>query len=66
LPVGASLLIRMHEATDMSIRELRDFMGDRRTTFRMKDAQRKPQQSKNHKSYLFGGTSGAFNQLTWR
>jgi hypothetical protein len=31
LPVGASLLIRMHEVTGMSIRDLRDLMGDRRT-----------------------------------
>lgn len=35
LPVGASLLIRMHEATGMSIRELRDLMGDRRKHWRM-------------------------------
>lgn len=30
LPVGASLLIRMHEETGLSIRELRALMGDRR------------------------------------
>lgn len=30
LPVGASLLIRMHEVSDLSIRELRTLMGDRR------------------------------------
>ena len=34
LPVGASLLIRMHEASDLSIRELRDLMGDRRRNYR--------------------------------
>jgi hypothetical protein len=34
LPVGASLLIRMHEVTDMSIRDLRDLMGDRRDKYR--------------------------------
>ncbi|MDB5770735.1 MAG: hypothetical protein V7606_2581 [Burkholderiales bacterium] len=45
LPVGASLLIRMHEATDMSIRELRDLMGDRRTKYRLSDAQGKPKSS---------------------
>ncbi|MDB5841081.1 MAG: hypothetical protein JWQ23_3033 [Herminiimonas sp.] len=33
LPVGASLLIRMHEVTDMSIKELRDLMGDRRENY---------------------------------
>jgi hypothetical protein len=37
LPVGASLLIRMHEVSDMSIRELRDLMGDRRTKYRASD-----------------------------
>ena len=30
LPVGASLLIRMHEESGLSIRELRTLMGDRR------------------------------------
>lgn len=34
LPVGASMLIRMHEVSDMSIRELRDLMGDRRGKYR--------------------------------
>jgi hypothetical protein len=34
LPVGASMLIRMHEETELSIRELRDLMGDRRSKFR--------------------------------
>lgn len=42
LPVGASLLIRMHEVTDLSIRELRDLMGDRRTKYRFSDSQGKP------------------------
>ncbi len=42
LPVGASLLIRMHEVTQMSIRDLRDLMGDRRTKYRLSDAQGKP------------------------
>ena len=42
LPIGASLLIRMHEVTDLSIRELRDLMGDRRTKYRLSDAQGKP------------------------
>lgn len=34
LPVGASMLIKMHEATGYSIRELRDLMGDRRKCYR--------------------------------
>lgn len=31
--VGARLLIRMHETTDISIRELRELMDDRRTNY---------------------------------
>ena len=42
LPVGASLLIRMHEVSDLSIRELRELMGDRREKFRISDKQFKP------------------------
>jgi len=42
LPVGASLLIRMHEVTDLSIKELRSLMGDRRNKFRISDKQFKP------------------------
>ena len=42
LPVGASLLIRMHEVSDMSIKELRDIMGDRREKFRISPVHFKP------------------------
>jgi hypothetical protein len=42
LPVGASLLIRMHEVSDLSIRDLRMLMGDRRDKFRISDKQFKP------------------------
>ena len=42
LPVGASLLIRMHEVTNLSIRELRELMGDRRGKYRISDKQFKP------------------------
>lgn len=42
LPVGASLLIRMHEVTDLSIKDLRMLMGDRRNKFRISDKQFKP------------------------
>ena len=45
LPVGASLLIRMHEVSDLSIRELRRLMGDRRSKFRISDKQFKPKRS---------------------
>jgi plasmid maintenance system antidote protein VapI len=37
LPIGASLLIRMNNVTGMSIRDLRDLMGDRRTKYRLQD-----------------------------
>ena len=42
LPVGASMLIRMHEISDMSIAELRMLMGDRREKFRISAEQFKP------------------------
>lgn len=42
LPVGASLLIRMHEVSDLSIKDLRTLMGDRRDKFRISDKQFKP------------------------
>src|ERR1700710_191725 len=46
LPVGASMLIRMHEVSNMDIRELRELMGDRRTKYRLSDAQGKPKPEK--------------------
>lgn len=42
LPVGASMLIRMHEASGKDIHELRELMGDRRMKYRLSDAQGKP------------------------
>jgi hypothetical protein len=45
LPVGASLLIRMHEVSDLSIAELRVLMGDRREKFRISDKQFKPKET---------------------
>ncbi|MBC7490665.1 MAG: hypothetical protein H7240_12565 [Glaciimonas sp.] len=42
LPVGASLLIRMHEVSSLTISELRALMGDRREKFRISDKQFKP------------------------
>jgi hypothetical protein len=38
LPVGASILIRMHEVTRFSILELREMMGDRRAKYRYGEA----------------------------
>jgi len=34
LPVGATMLISMHEVSGISIKDLRDLMGDRRQRFR--------------------------------
>ena len=34
LPIGAAILIRIHEASDLSISELRHILGDRRKRFR--------------------------------
>ena len=42
LQVSASLLIRMHEGSDLSIEDLRLLMGDRRNKFRISDQQFKP------------------------
>jgi hypothetical protein len=42
LPVTASLLIRMHEVSALSITELRQLMGDRRGKFRISDKHFKP------------------------
>lgn len=44
LPVGASLLIRMHEVSELSIRDLRELMGDRRAKFRISPEQFKPKE----------------------
>jgi hypothetical protein len=38
LPLGASVLIRMHEVSGLSIRELRALMGDRRQSYRVSDS----------------------------
>lgn len=42
LPVGASMLIRLHEETGLNVRELRDLMGDRRGNYRYGDGHGKP------------------------
>lgn len=56
LPVGASLLIRMHEVSDLSIRDLRILMGDRREKFRISDKQFKPKEDVGASA---GGSSAA-------
>lgn len=42
LPVSASLLVRMHEVSELSIRDLRNIMGDRRLKYRISPEQYKP------------------------
>lgn len=39
LAIGASLLIRMHDITGLTVRELRALMGDRREKYRLSSAQ---------------------------
>lgn len=41
LPVGGSLLIRIHEKSEISIRELRYMLGDRRGTQRLSNGPNK-------------------------
>lgn len=43
LPVGASILIRMHEISDLSIRDLRYLMGDCRDKFHQGDLMASPE-----------------------
>jgi hypothetical protein len=35
LPIGGIMLLRMHDASGLSIKDLRDLMGDRRRKFRL-------------------------------
>src|SRR6476659_10126572 len=44
LPVGASMLIRMHEISDISIAELCDLLEDSRQKYRLSTVQGKPKQ----------------------
>ena len=39
MPVSGALLVRLHEATGISVRALQDLMGDRRGKFRLSSAQ---------------------------
>ena len=60
LPVGASLLIRMHEVTGMSIRDLRDLMGDRRTKYHLSDAQGRPKAEDKAATEAAAATNGNY------
>ena len=48
LPVTASLFIRMHEVSALTIAELRHLMGDQRGKFRISDKHFKPKLSTTH------------------
>ena len=50
LPVTGSLLIRMHEVTNLSINELRGLLGDRRNKFRISDKHFKPRGTPSDKT----------------
>lgn len=54
LPVGASLLIRLHEVSGLSIAELRQLMGDRRQKFRASDTYGRPPAQMNMGSQGMG------------
>src|SRR3569623_1720822 len=54
LPGGASLLIRMHEVSDLSIKELRNLMGDRREKFRISPEHFKPKSAQGEQSTSSG------------
>jgi hypothetical protein len=43
LPIGATLLIRMHEVSDLSIRDLRYLMGDYGAKFHKSGLMRSPE-----------------------
>jgi hypothetical protein len=44
LPVGASMLIRMHEVSNLDIHELQELLGDRRKKFRISNVQGMPKE----------------------
>lgn len=58
LPIGASLLIRMHEVTGLTIRDLRDLMGDRRDKYRLSDAQGRPKPAESPEAHMIPGQAG--------
>ena len=44
LPVGASMLIRMHEVSELPVAELRALLGDRRQKYRLSAVQGRPKE----------------------
>jgi hypothetical protein len=43
MPVSGAVLLRMHEASSVSVTDLQAMMGDRRAKFRLSSAQGRPQ-----------------------
>jgi hypothetical protein len=54
LPVGATILLRMHEASGIAIRELRDLMGDRRGRMRMSPQEFRPKTAQQADEHQLG------------
>lgn len=48
LPVGASILIRMHDISNLSVAELRNVLGDRRKKYRHRTMKNAPKSSPNN------------------
>src|ERR1019366_2808061 len=48
LPIGGMMLIRMHDISNMSIKELRSLMGDRREKFRLIPALFEPKATRDN------------------
>ncbi|MES2264695.1 MAG: hypothetical protein V4724_39860 [Pseudomonadota bacterium] len=42
IPISSAVIIRMHEVTGMSIKELKSLLGNRRMKWRMSNAQGRP------------------------
>lgn len=42
MPISSSLLIRIHEVSGISVKELQSLMGDRRAKYRLSSAQGRP------------------------
>lgn len=58
MPVSGALLVRIHEATGLSVRTLQDLMGDRRGKFRLSPAQGRTGASAASISGAQSGASG--------
>ncbi len=62
LPVGASILLRMHEASGIDIRELRDLMGDRRGRHRMSPTEFRPREGQTAQPFQAQQAANSANE----